>query len=408
MNQFSKKQKGILIAVICAVLAVSVFLGYGLGSGGLFKKQGEDKENPLSMSYDDSREKDGKSGIVKITATCESSVKEGQDIPADQIKVMRVYADGTEKEITNFTYDASNLSAGGTDGTVYTPYGAVALEVNHVSITGLKTTKSYYAGQIPDGNGVVAVYADGSEENVDSNSIDMSPVTLVVGLNEVPVKVNGHDHTLYINASSSTYAQRAASSDTSHRTRRIEEATLFAGLSSFDAYDLVHICINNPSQITTASTEKGVGVLTGATTNGGVVISNGQITGGDTTTGHEICITSTGGIFSPGAGYAGGDLISQGCVASILTDAPVLIYNSMPLVEGQSDAVYYNAVGMVSPGDYYVLSSSTGLTCAGMQQVFRAAGCSYARPLTGSASLLWNGEALLGSATSGSGIMFNQ
>ena len=402
MKTLTKKQKWVLIAVLAGVLALSVFVGYGLGSG-LFGGRGD--ENPLSMDYDDSAEKNGRSGIVKITASCSASVREGEDIPADRIRVVRVYADGSEKEITNFTYDPANLSAG-ESGTVYTPYGAVALDIDYVRVTGLKTKKTYYAGQIPDADGIVAVYADGSEEDVAADQIQMPATALTSGVNRIPVKLRGRDHVLFISAAQATDAQRAASADTTSRTKRITETTLFAGLTEYDACNLVHVVINAPSQIATASAGSGVGILTGGTVSGGLLLSNGQVVAGDATSGHEICITSGGALFSPGAGYSAADIVSQGTVASLLTDAPVLIMNGSTLNEGDVDAVYYNAVGMVRPGEYYLLSSPEGVPCSSMQQIFSAVGCTYARPLTGDPSLLWKGEALMGSSATASAIMF--
>ncbi len=123
----------------------------------------------------------------------------------------------------------------------------------------------------------------------------------------------------------------------------------------------------------------------------GLYINNGELYTGDETSGHEMCITDTGELFTPEAGLSFDDLVQKHVVYTTLSDNPVLIKNG----EKQDIIIdtYHTKtiIGMVAPGEYYMIVSTDGKyannnTFELFRDLLYEKGCTYAKALSGNAN----------------------
>ena len=127
------------------------------------------------------------------------------------------------------------------------------------------------------------------------------------------------------------------------------------------------------------------------------------------TTGHEICKRNDGTLFTPKTGLRAADLLRMGVTDIWGTCDPVLIENkrlNRNLTGRNPERNPRTGIGMVRPGEYYLLTSNTGnyhggLSYSECQKIFADLGCSYARTLDGggSSSLAFNGKLINKTAT---------
>ena len=122
--------------------------------------------------------------------------------------------------------------------------------------------------------------------------------------------------------------------------------------------------------------------------------------------GNIFCVTEDGGMFTAAAGMTTKDLLNRG-VQDTYCFGPTLVENGEASeISGQfhqTSRYQRAAVGMVNPGDYYLVvvdgkgySGSQGMTYQELQQVFTDIGCDYAYNLDGggSATLVFKGKVL--------------
>lgn len=125
------------------------------------------------------------------------------------------------------------------------------------------------------------------------------------------------------------------------------------------------------------------------------------------TTGSELCLTKDGSLFTPEKGVSAQELVSMGVTDTIACSSePVLIKDGVVQeINDTSSRQRYNrmAVGMVKPGEYYILAAggiytsdntNHGMTQKEVQDLFAKYGCTFARCMDGggSATMYFNGQ----------------
>ena len=137
--------------------------------------------------------------------------------------------------------------------------------------------------------------------------------------------------------------------------------------------------------------------------NGGtLLIQDGQVLSGTEADSYEICLREDGALFSPGHNTVD-SVLRQGVKFSWGTCEDLLIRDGqmLELLDLDWDAAAYprSAVGMVCPGNYYLITAGEahyerGITIYEEQEIFHSLGCWYARGLDGggSAALVIDGE----------------
>lgn len=122
--------------------------------------------------------------------------------------------------------------------------------------------------------------------------------------------------------------------------------------------------------------------------------------------GNIMCVTGEGGMFTAPAGMTTEEMLGRD-VKDTYCFGPTLVENSEACeISGQFRQTYRyqrTAVGMASPGDYYVVvvdgkgaGGSQGMTYEELQEVFLDLGCEYAYNLDGggSSTLVFKGRVL--------------
>lgn len=130
------------------------------------------------------------------------------------------------------------------------------------------------------------------------------------------------------------------------------------------------------------------------TTYAGVTFSNGSVIQGSVTNGTEVCLMEDGTLFTPGGGITAQTLAEAGVKDSWAAADPVLISDGQLLsipASQLSGAYPRTAIGMVEPGEYYIVTAGSsgyngGLTYQELQGIFNRLGCVFARPLDGGGS----------------------
>ena len=132
-----------------------------------------------------------------------------------------------------------------------------------------------------------------------------------------------------------------------------------------------------------------------------VFIRDGQIIKGSKTNGNEVCILSDGRLYTPPKGIDAQELINMDVRDIWGTCDPLLIQDGQlkDLSNVKKNSYPRCAIGMVSPGEYYMITAGkngykAGLTFKQMQDIFNSLGCAYARSLDGggSATLVFNNK----------------
>ena len=311
--------------------------------------------------------------------------------------------------------------------------GEVSKKLNVTEIKSLTATSmsNYISGDTVDTFSVLlsVTYSDGSAVTLSSDKVEFDEKIkepLKEGLNTFNVKYKSVSTELRVNAIAKTNINLAVYSDGFNQEMdqakykyygknicvSISEKT--AGM--YGSYLLSHIIVNEPSKqllgafsndsyggdaelCTSCARRKTwkIGVNgspfsgdNGKPLGGAVFIRDGKIIDGDTTNGGEICMKSDGTLYSPESGISASQLISDGVVQSWGSLDPILI--SEGVTKGIEDEEYSNSgaysrtvIGMVKPGEYYIITSGVsgdcGISLVEARNILNGVGCVYARPL---------------------------
>lgn len=370
-------------------------------------------------------------GFRKLKATYEGTVYEGDRFDSSKVKVEAVGDGEKTEEITTFDWDGDENIGGKTSYTIYTSYGQTTLTVNPILIRScVAADGNYYAGS--DFSGTINLtYADGNVKGIKSSDVEFPNGSMLQnGENKIPFTYQGCSHTLYVNATSGNriasartqYKDEIEGSSYNNVTDKLFMTVTKKQTTDGKTYYLTHMILSDPSQLKIGTANNMIGSYTemsqeasstgwilgmtagtssqnsafgyGKTTAGyttGCVIRGGKTVVNGNTTGNEVCLTKGGALFSPPSGISADELIAQGVTDTVETVMPLLIQNGTKYEEGTTsydENLPACAVGMVSPGEYYFLTSDTaGISCADMQSILADAGCTFARAVASGASV---------------------
>ena len=144
----------------------------------------------------------------------------------------------------------------------------------------------------------------------------------------------------------------------------------------------------------------------GIPAEGKTMIKDGKVYNDVYSNGNIFCVTQDGGMFTAPAGMTTEDMLNRG-VRDTYCFGPTLVENGAASVISnqfhQTMRYQRTAVGMVNPGDYYLIAvdgkgagGSQGMTYEELQQVFLDLDCDYAYMLDGggSTTMVFKGRVL--------------
>lgn len=411
------KKAVVLIAVILAAFLALLFwrtkMEHAADNG-----QGVQKEVQLA-------------GFRKLRASYSGTVYEGDRFDSSRVKVEAVGDNARTEEIKTFDWDGDENIGGKTSYTIYTSYGETTLTVNPVLIRSCAAADgNYFAGSEFSGT-INLTYKNGHVKGIKSSDVEFPDGSILQnGENKIPFTYRGSTHTLYVNAASDN---RIASAKTQYKDEingslyNSVTDKLFMTVTKKETSDgnvcyLTHIILSDPSQMKIGTANNMIGSYAempqeasstgwilgmtagtssrnsafgyGKNTPGyttGCVIRGGKTVVGGETTGNEVCLTEGGALFSPPSGVSADQLTAEEVTDTVETVMPLLIQNGTKYEEGNTS---YNstvpacAVGMVTPGEYYFLTSDmTGISCSEMQNILSEKGCTFARAMASGASV---------------------
>ena len=379
--------------------------------------------------------------MTDLEASYTGTICEGDAFDGEKVKVDVFFEDGSSQPVTDTICDGPAYINGDSSYLVYTPYGTVPLNI-HASrlIRATAEEGTYYSGSVYDG-AVVLSFEDGSTRTVFGEDIEYEtePV-LTGGLNSFRFRYHGAEHILYVNARDKTSALLAAETyadEVGQSIAYVANDSVFATLRDVTeadyGYALAHIIVSRPENIQNCSARDSYGQSetlssvcgrkeasfgipmsffneqTKQMTGSSILIRQGQVLSPGYTSGSEICLTKEGALFSPPANVHTGELIAYGVTDTFVSADPLLIQDAKSYrygVEGNETRITKCAVGMVSPGEYYILiANGMGMTYTEIQNVLGSLGCSYARPVgngsNASAYMAGNPAYVLGQNTEG-------
>ena len=293
-----------------------------------------------------------------------------------------------------------------------------------------------YEGSAVDIEKLTITYSDGLIETIPGSRIQFvnpgvydkeiyAPV-LHAGRNEIRFRLQGSVYHFYVDAVANTPATLAARQLQDEISKSLYSHTsdsIFVTIRKYKTeqseYLLTHVIINDLSQIRSglshdsyggerekpsdASKRMGwvVGVNgsnfnwgTGRPEYAGLCIKNGKLMEGRYTNGMEICLKKDGALFSPEKGITGEKLISMGVTDTWSCGDCLLISDGNGVNYGiQSQQYRYprTAVGMVKPGEYYLITAGSGgyeggMTYDEVREVLLRHGCSFGKCMDGGGS----------------------
>ncbi len=408
-----------------ALCAACVVVLLGVGSAVLYPRitPSGQKQTPSTAQQEafDLSHADFRSIEAEYTGTA----YEGERFDTSRVRVYAMLTNGKKIDIKTFDVDGSDSYGGTTDYTILTPYGTAELTIHPVLIDSVRAEDgSYFAGNEFTGN-LILNYQDGTTRTIKSSEVTFPEGCMMHGgTNSIPFLYEDCRHTLYVNAAEGNFLSDAKETYKDELARSIYNSVsdrMFLTVSKETApidYYITHVILSDPSGIrigTTGSylspsaaaasfqwvlgmnasdhTQLTDASLTTSPYFSGCVIRNGNIVTDGTTTGYEICLTSEGALFSPPDGITAQQLIDQKVTDTLVTQEPLLLQDGHTYEEGTTaltGTAPISVIGMVKPGEYYLLSTEqNGLTAADLQNIFRNLGCAFARPVGRGRSALY-------------------
>lgn len=382
-------------------------------------------------------------------------VKEGEKPDPKRTEVLLNFKDGSQRTLFYEMCDFSDLDKiwhPSQSGVVRTQFGdgLFSPEVNAMASASMvsKGGVEYRTGDTIDPDHLVVYYVDGTSDIVSLDDIEKKgnwEKELKTGRNKFKFVWREVRLTFYVEAKHPTPVMAAQD----NLKKEIEESyKTFMSDNTFvtvrryrwhDAvYYLTHVIVNSPEQVraglsyddyagereTPTSASKRLGWVVGV--NGGnfsyatggadthmarIVIKNSEkmSDSGSTSNGMEICLTANGKLFSPWSGASVSDLLSEGVTDTFTCGDTLLIDRGKKVNVGiQSEQYRYprTAVGMVEPGEYYIITAGVGDYEGGMsydevRDVLYDHGCVFGKCMDGggSSSLVFENELLNPPAT---------
>ena len=319
--------------------------------------------------------------------------------------------------------------------------GSVCLTGNGVTEEeiSVKLYEKPYDGTVLKIKSMEIRYSDGLIRRFSGDLVEFpggTAPTLCTGTNDIRFSVKGENFHFYIDSLPATFASYAVENAQSELATALYSHvsdSLFVTIRKYQSdeseYLLTHVIIEDPSQIHSAlandtyggererpsDASKRLGWVVGVNgsnfsweTNkpvyAGVCIKDRKIMEGTAANGMEICLMEDGTLFSPDEGTSGEELLMQGVTDTWSCGDTLLIQDGEAVNVGiQSNQYRYprTAIGMVEPGEYYLITAGSGHYKGGMtydevRDVLLAHGCTYGKCMDGggSSTLVFENEVI--------------
>lgn len=417
--------KGLKKAAVRGLAAAAVLL-LAFAAYRLFKTRPRRGADQVKEAASFSVEEIGEFDELKAVYT--GQAYEGDRFDPKKVSVESISSGGSSQSIHQFDWEGAETIGGKSTYTIFTSYGETGLTVDPILIQScVAEDGNYYAGSEFSGT-IRASYADGTVRGIRSSDVSFPNGSLLTaGVNQIPFDYQGCHHTLYVEAVAGGRIAEAKAKSQGEIQSSVYNSitdTIFMTVSNMQteggsSYHLTHIVLSRPDQLHVGFPEElngsylsmdaaaarfgwlwGVGVDralesqtygAAATAEGGLsagcLIRGGRILAAGNTTGDEICLTAEGALFSPPPGLTAQDLLDQKVTDTISVNFPLLIQDGRTYTETLRDAENESvgsAVGMVRPGEYYVVTADgMGLTLTDAQEILSAKNCAFARPVAG-------------------------
>ena len=344
------------------------------------------------------------------------------------------YEDGHEKEIKGFTIQNSEPVREDGEVTADTFAGEASCKITVEPVTGVIADTDpglLFQEDILNVKDIRLQYGDGHEEYAEMDEVRLEPeayLPLVYGDTEISFDYRGGTYAFTVRAGRDTeihramkdYADEIRSAKYLHLTD-----TIMVTINEYETeeyyYLLTHIVIDDPSQIhaglsnddyggsretpTSAAERLGwvVGIngsnfsyVTNTPTMADVSIKNSQVMPDSkmAANGMEICLTSSGNLFSPQQGMTVQELLAMGVTDTWCCGDTLLISNGQAVNVGiQSEQYRYprTAIGMVRPCEYYIITAGNGgynkgMTYDEIRSTLMSRNCGFGKCLDGGGS----------------------
>lgn len=383
--------------------------------------------------------------ITSIRAAYDGSVYEGAKMDRSNIHVWLQFANGSERELYAYQYDRTQVVMAEEEMNVpiSTEFGSTTLEVDVVGVTSVEMqseTSRMYEGSVIDPDGFVLHYEDGTSLTLSAKEVsdtDSWNVPVVQGENVYQFTYQGITYDFTVIGREPTRVSRAAETlqqEIADSVQHYISDDIFVTIRKYRyheaSYYLTHVIINSPSQIhaglsyddyggeretpthAAARLDWVVGVngsnfsyaTGGADTNmATAIIKNGEkmADSGNTANGREICLKADGTLCASRSGASVEALLAAGVTDTFSCgDTELIVAGNQVNLGIQSEQYRYprTAIGMVEPGEYYLITAGSGSYEGGMtydevREILWDHGCVFGKCMDGggSSALVFDG-----------------
>lgn len=393
----------------------------------------------VNTSYGKTKMKVTSYDVKQVQAVYSGVLYEGDTIDANKIRLQTVFTNNVTKNLNQNQYDVSGITKDteavkGVEFMIPTDYGVCKFTPDVVGIktVNISSDTTIYEGDVLSPDKLSFVYEDGTEKSVKSKQVDCDwSVPVVTGDNVYKVAFRDKTYDCHVTGKRLTpvaVAVKNLQSELDEAEKQYVSDNMFVTIRNYSLesganYYLTHVIINTPAQIhsglshdvyggeretpTSASKRQNwiVGVnggnfsyaTGGADTNmAKVVIKNGQLMNdsGSVANGREICLKVNGSLCSAREGASAQDLLAAGVTDTFSCgDTELILQGSQANVGIQSEQYRYprTAVGMVTPGEYYLITAGSGAYEGGMsydeiRDVLWSHGCVFGKCMDGGGS----------------------
>lgn len=376
--------------------------------------------------------------VDEIECDYAAHVYEGDKFDQNLLTVTCKFADGTSKDIDEYTLEGAPDDLFGEDDVKFSVSTAYGTGVGTISVIPVDRVEMLSYSDLLQGDtlsnedvSLEAVYTDGRRVDLTLTDDLTSVGKIRLGENNYLINYLDHQFLCALTAAPRTRVAEArrenrdelASAEYQYCSEDIYVAVSKRQSNSGGDYYLTHVIVNDPSQICGALSNDTLGGtrerpsaasmriedwivgVNGSyfgydhnepTMYAHVIIHNGTVYRDyeSGTTGQEICLRKDGTLFTPETGLSATVLKSQGVVDIWGTCDPVLIERGILSTDlsGRNPGKHpRTGIGMVTPCEYYLLTSTNGNYKGGLdysecQELFHELGCEYARTLDGGGS----------------------
>ena len=353
-------------------------------------------------------------------------VHEGEEMDLESLECRYEFENGVTKKA-----EFEVVSTDGYSAKLETRLGLVTYEPDVIPVESAEPAGgTYFEGDSIEGESVTLTYADGYEKTIAPEDVVIEDPVLSLGENRLTAHAEDLEFCIEVEAlphNRATDARVTLADELENADKSYVSETTFVTLNTVDTgdsiYRIAHILVADPERQLCAGLSHDsyggdretpssnaarndwiIGTnasnFAGGTPDrsmGSVIIKEGEImlNSGSVTNGREICMTYEGELFSPGSGVSASSLIERGVVNTFLCGDTELIMEGQAVNVGVESYQYRYprcAIGMVEPGEYYMLVAGDsrtydrGMTYTEVRGILLSKGCTFGKCMDGGGS----------------------